>query len=381
MHISQWCSRVVTVAGVASAYTPFFSYIPNICIYIYICVSMKKKKWWKRQAREGKKGAGKKARKQKLEIVCALITEMCMLCVRGPPPFPLHFTIYTLTVAVGYSAHSTLPSLRWRMCMLHEETTSKLDFWCCVCRRVYSNVCDCTQASQVHRVIEVHQIAAGEVCVLTKGDYIWQIQSIKLSIDSMAFAERRERVSQTRRRRGALDHSWWGVVLKFDGEVGLRGTPGPRPGATFEDYHRDRRHQSKLVTAPLPGGISYGSEAEWRPRAGLIELEFSSLRGSRLYRYKRHTCVLIKLKISSSQGLTGLTIKPVTFKSNGSELNWMASVARLRVIRGHSHSWRRMVLAWKKIWEEEAFFLYVIWIPGCCEQVWKKNTLKTRNGE
>jgi len=108
--------------------TPKFFYTFPIYVYTCVCMYMKKNKLWKGQARQGKKGAGKKARKQTFEIVCALITKMCMLCVRGSPPFTLHFTIYTLIVAVGYPAYSTLPSLRWIMCMLDEETTPKLDF-------------------------------------------------------------------------------------------------------------------------------------------------------------------------------------------------------------------------------------------------------------
>jgi len=60
-------------------------------------------------------------------------------------------------------------------------------------------------------------------------------------------------------------------------DVGLRGSPDP---ATCEACHRDRQHQPRLVTGP-PGGPT-GPRWLGGPAEGLIELEVSSLMGSRL---------------------------------------------------------------------------------------------------
>jgi len=65
-------------------------------------------------------------------------------------------------------------------------------------------------------------------------------------------------------------------------DVGLRGSPDP---ATCEAYHRDRRHQPRLVTGP-PGGPT-GPRWDGCPAQGMIKLEVSSLGGSRLYGVRR----------------------------------------------------------------------------------------------
>jgi len=123
-------------------------------------------------------------------------------------------------------------------------------------------------------------------------DFSWHFQNCHryiLSIDCIAPTGRREppskEVPKQEGQRGALDHPPWGAVLRFGGrpfpDVGLRGSPHP---TNCEDCHRDRRHQSRLVTGP-PGG-PMGPTWDGGPARGLIKLEINSLVESGLCRHQ-----------------------------------------------------------------------------------------------
>jgi len=123
-------------------------------------------------------------------------------------------------------------------------------------------------------------------------------------------------------------------VPRFSGrpfpDVDLRGSSDP---ATCEDCHRDRRHQPRPVTRPLGGPT--GPRWDGGPAQGLIELEVSSLGGSRLCRHQWCTQGAGWAVPSFSLGevLTGL-YNPVTLTVTGNELKMTMMIAFITINSG-----------------------------------------------